>query len=452
MSNFKTYINENKDRFLKQLREYIAIKSISPKEEFETDVDEAADWVAAKLSDVGLENVKKIPTKGNAVVYGDWLNAEDAPTVLFYGHYDVMPPGDEAKWKTKPFEMVIEEDTLFGRGVADNKGPHFSHIVGIQSILATEGKLSVNVKFLLEGEEEKGSPNILQALEKNIFDCDVVFVSDGQMEYDYPVIEYGLRGLVYLEIEVKCLKKDVHSGSYGGVVDNPAIVLSRIISKLKNKKGKITIPGFYENVRKLSDEERHILKKVEKGDEQICKNTGAKKVHGEDGFLNIERIGSRPTFDINGLWGGYTQKGSMTIIPEKATAKISMRIVPNQTHEEVENLVRNYIKQIKTDTCEVSIKSLHGGDPVLFDWKSKQFKAARNALGKVFGKEARYKLVGGSIGAVVAMKKALGVDSVLTGFSLPDCNMHGPNENLKLENFLRGVEVTKTYLEELARK
>jgi acetylornithine deacetylase/succinyl-diaminopimelate desuccinylase-like protein len=452
MKGIINIIKKNRERYLEELAEYVSIQSISTLSEKKEDIGDAAKWIAERMKKAGLENIKLIKTKGNPIVYGDWLHQKSKPTVLFYGHYDVQPPDPLKQWKTEPFKLVIKGGQMYARGVGDNKGPHLSHVLGIETLLKTRKDLPVNVKFLIEGEEEIGSSNITPALKNNkkLFKSDIAFVSDGIMGFDNPVVEYGLRGLIGFEIHVTCLEKDVHSGIYGGVVDNAPMVLAYIISKLKDRKGKILIPGIYKKVRKVSSDERKLLKKAEYSSSEILKNTGAKKVFGEGNFINIERIGARPSLDVNGIQGGFQGEGLKTIIPSKASAKLSMRIVPNMKSTEIVKLIKTYIKKISPKTCKVDIVFQESGDPTLFDYKSSSLKVAEDVLRDLFEAEPNYKLIGGSIGAVGAMKQILGIDSVLTGLSYPDSNWHSPNEKMKVENFFKGIELTVKYLEKLA--
>lgn len=405
-----------------------------------------------RMKKAGLEKVKAIATVGNPVVYGEWIHHKEKPTVLFYGHYDVQPPDPLDQWESKPFEMSVRDGNLYGRGVADNKAPHLSHVLGIEAILKKEKILPVNVKFLIEGEEEVGSANFPRMLKANekLVKSDVAFVSDGIMFSDAPVIEYGLRGLVCFELAVKCLKKDVHSGSFGGVVDNAPMVLSYIISRMKDRKGRIRIPGIYDKLRKVGLGEQKILAKSETPTSEILENTGAKSTFGENGYKNIIRTGARPSLDVNGISSGYTGEGMKTIIPSEARAKMSMRIVPNLKADYVKKQISTFIKKIAPKTCEVSVEFPDGGDPVLFDRNSKEYDDAKQALKETFGKEPKMKLVGGSVGAVTDMKQILGINSIFTGFALPDCGMHSPNEKLPIGNFLKGIELTIRYLKKLA--
>lgn len=454
MNSAIKYLKNNKDSYIKDLGEYVSIPSISTESKHKGDIKKAAEWISMRMKKAGLENIRLLSTKGNPVVYGDWLHKKDQPTVLFYGHYDVQPPDPLDQWESDPFKLRVKGQEMFGRGVADNKAPHLSHVLGIEALLKITKELPVNVKFLIEGEEEIGSVNMTNTLKryKNLFQSDIAFVSDGIMYFDAPVVEYGLRGLVYFEVNVKCLNKDMHSGLYGGVVDNAANVLSYIISKLKDRNGKILIPGVYNNVRTISKDEHKLLGKAETESQEILESTGAKKVFGEKGYLNIERTGARPTLDVNGFKSGFIGEGMKTIIPAEATAKISMRLVPDQNFKDIEKLFRSFVKRIVPDTCNVRVTLLNGSNPTLFNWETSDFKIAQKSLEEVFGAKAKYKLVGGSVAAVGDIQEILGIDSIFTGFSLPDCGMHSPNEKFRVDNFLKGMEVTIKYLQRLGKQ
>ncbi len=448
MMHIRNIISKRKDRYLKDLKEYIAIQSVSSDQKHRSYLQKAARWISKRMVKAGLENVKQIKTKGNPIVYADWLHAKGKPTILFYGHYDVMPPDPLDQWKSDPFKLTIRGGEIFGRGVADNKAPHLSHILGVEVLLNAYKSLPVNVKFMIEGEEEIGSPNIRSILKRyrRLFDSDVAFVSDNQMDFDRPTLVYGLRGILYCEISVKCFDFDLHSGAFGGMVDNPAIVLSYIISKIKDRNGRIQIPRFYDDVRRVSKFERNLLKEVEITRNDIKKTTGATNLFGEKGYMNIERKGVRPTFDVNGIWSGYTLEGMKTIIPATANAKVSMRLVPYQKAKKIGELFEKYIKKIAPKTCSIDVKFLGLSDPIIFDWKNDYLKVAKKVFSEVFKSEAKFKLEGGSIGAVVDIKNILGIDSILVGFGLPDCGMHSPNEKLPVDNFFKAIEVTVEYL------
>ena len=452
MKNLKNIINKNKNKYLQELKQYIAFPSISNDSKHKKDVTASAKWLADRMKKAGLKSAKLIRTQGHPIVFSEWNKNKNSPTVLIYGHYDVQPPDPLEQWESKPFELLIKKDDMYARGVCDNKAPHLSHLLGVELLLQKTGKLPVNVKFLVEGEEEIDSPSILSALKENkaLFKSDIALVSDGIMLFDAPVVEYGVRGLVCFEINVKCLDKDAHSGGYGGVVDNSAMALSHIITKLKDRNGKILIPGIYPKVRKLKTDERKMLKRSDQRSSEIQEQTGARTIFGEKGFSNIERTGARPSLDVNGFWSGFTKEGTKTIIPAEASAKLSMRIVPNLDKDYVQKQITSYIRKVSPKTCKVEVKFQASADPVLFDWRDKKFNVAADVLEDVFGNKAKFKLVGGSVGAVDAMKKVLGIDSVFTGFSLPDCGMHSPNEKFKLSNFLKGIEFTVKYMEKLA--
>jgi acetylornithine deacetylase/succinyl-diaminopimelate desuccinylase-like protein len=450
--NVEQYVKSKRLTFITDLSHYIAIPSISAESKHKKDIGKAVQWISKRLIKAGFHNVKLLKTKGNPVVYGEHIEKAELPTVLFYGHYDVQPAEPLEEWKSDPFKLTVRKGDMFARGVSDNKAPHLSHVLGIEALLNLEKKLPINVKFLIEGEEEIGSLHVNDVLKnyKNLFLSTVAFVSDGIRLFDAPVIEYGLRGIVPFEVKVTCLSKDVHSGGYGGLVDNPVMVLAYIISQLKDRRGKIKIPHIYSSVRKVSEEERILLTRSEQKEKDILQETGARKFFGEKNYLQNIRTGARPSLDVNGIWGGFTGEGVKTIIPKEATAKLTMRLVPYQTVDKVKQLIRAYIKKVTPATCTVKLTFGGGCNPTLFDPKNPQFAIAQETLEEVFGAKVKFKLVGGSVGAVDAIKDVLGIDSILTGFSLPDCGMHSPNEKFPIDYFLKGITFTAYFLKNMA--
>lgn len=455
MQHITNYIEENKEKFLEELKEFLRIPSISSQPINDKDTARCAKWVADSLSEIGVQNVELIDTGGHPVVYGDWLHAgSDKPTILIYGHYDVQPVDPLELWSHPPFEPIIKKGKIWARGTADDKGQAFTHIKAVESIMQTEGKLPCNVKFMIEGEEECGSSNLEQVM-KNCaekFKCDYVMVSDTEWFAEgLPTICYALRGICYTELTVKGPDKDLHSGSFGGAVDNPIKVLCNIISKLIDENGRIAVPGIYDNVCELSDRERDAFKQLPYNEEKYMDDLGVKALNGEKGFSTLERTWARPALDVNGIWGGYSGEGAKTVLPSEAGTKISIRTVANQTSEEVYELMKKYIDEIAPKTVKVKLKYLHGGEPVLIDMNSKPIEACRLALKKAFGKEPVYMREGGSIGVVALFGSVLKAPTVLMGLGLPTDNIHSPNENFSLDNFYGGIQASVNFLYEICK-
>lgn len=441
------------DKYLKELFELLAIPSISAQSTHQKDMEKAAEWLKKRLERLNFK-AKILPTKGHSVVYAESLKAgRDRPAVLIYGHYDVQSPDPLDEWSSKPFKPEVRSNNIYARGAADDKGQFYTWIAALDQLTKSGAeKPPVNVKFLIEGEEEVGSANLDEFIEDNLalLKSDVCVLSDTHcLSENQPMIDYGLRGLSYMEISVKALAKDVHSGLYGGNVLNPANVLADIINNLKNKNHKITIPGFYDNVRELSSKEKKELERLPFTDKEIIEETGAKVVAGEKEFGYHARAGARPTLDVNGIWAGYTGEGPKTIIPGSAHAKISMRLVPNQTSKEIGKKFEKYVKKIAPKGVEVKVKMIATGEPILIDTKSKYFKSAEKAYTKVFGKKPVYELSGGSIPVTATFKNLLGIDSILMGYGLPDDGLHSPNEKLSLTMFEKGIKTNVEFLKNL---
>ncbi len=442
MDQVAKYINTRKDEYIEELKAFLRIPSISTLQEYKKDMHVAAEFVASKLNVAGIENIKIIEAGGHPLVYGDWLHASGKPTVLIYGHYDVQPVDPIDLWESPPFEPVIKDGKIFARGATDDKGQMFVHIKSVEAFFKTVGKLPVNVKFLIEGEEEIGSHALNEYVNKNadLLKCDCVLISDTSLfAPGIPTLTYGLRGLSYLELEVTGPNKDLHSGSFGGAVDNPVNVLAEIISKLKNKDGKISIPGFYDDVLKLTKKERANFKALPFSSKKFAASLGVTKLKGEKGYSVFEQLWARPTLDCNGILGGFTGAGAKTVLPSKAMAKISMRLVPNQDPKRISKLFINYVKKIAPKTVKVDIKDLHGAYPVVSPLDSKATIAAAEALSKVFGKKTVFMREGGSIPIVVVFSKKLKVPVVLMGFGLNSENLHSPNEHFNLKHFQLGI-------------
>jgi len=442
MNNVIDFINTNRDRYLEELKEYLAIPSISALPEHAADVRRCAEWTAAEMTRIGMQNVRLEETPGHPIVYGDWLGAEGAPTILFYGHYDVQPVDPLELWESPPFEATIRDGEIYARGSADDKGQVFMHFKAIEAHMKQNGKLPVNMKIILEGEEEVGSANLDHYIKdnKDALGADVVVISDSPMfDRGIPSICYGLRGLAYFQLDMRGSKSDLHSGSFGGAVANPAMVLAQVLAQMKDKSGRIKIPGFYDDVKELREEERAEWKKLPFNETRYRKELGAPKLFGESGYSTLERVWARPTFEVNGIHGGFTGDGAKTVIPAVAMAKVSMRLVPNQDPNKIAELFESYVRKIAPKTVEVKVTRMHGGKPWMTEFDNPFVQAAGRAIEKGFGKTPVFNREGGSIPVVATFQEILGLPSVLFGVGLPDENAHAPNEKLDLNNFHGGV-------------
>jgi acetylornithine deacetylase/succinyl-diaminopimelate desuccinylase-like protein len=450
MTLVKTYIAENKDRFLEELFEFIRIPSVSAKEENKPDMFRAAQYLKNELLKSGATKADIYPTAGHPVVYGEKIVSDKIPTVLVYGHYDVQPAEPLELWKTPPFEPIIRDGRIWGRGADDDKGQLFMHLKAFEMMNST-GSLSCNVKFMIEGEEEIGSVNLEKFCKdhKKLLVADMILISDTTMiSEDTPSITSGLRGISYMQVEVKGPDRDLHSGLYGGAVINPCNVLCQMIASLKDKDNRITIPGFYDDVAECSEEERKEMTKRPFNREKFMESVGVKALDGEKNYTDLERIGIRPTLDVNGIWGGYTGEGTKTILPSKASAKISMRLVPYQNAEKIAGLFGDHFISIAPEGVEVSTQYLHGGEAYLSPLETTEYKAAAAAVEKVFGKKPVPVKSGGSIPVVATFERELGLKSVLLGFGLDTDAIHSPNENYPLVNFLKGTETIALFFKE----
>lgn len=452
MENIFRYIENNSERYLDELRELIAIPSISTNPENKKDIKRCAEWIAAHLRSIGMENIEIVPTDGHPVVYADWLHAPGAPTILLYGHYDVQPVDPLNLWTSPPFEATIRGDNLYARGSADDKGQVFIHLKSIEAYLKNTGRLPINLKIIFEGEEEIGSEHLGDFVRANKprLKADLVVISDTSMfAKGIPSVCYGLRGLSYMQIDLVGPNKDLHSGSYGGSVHNPIQALSEIIAQLHDKNGRITIPGFYDDVRPLSKKERNAYKQLPWNDARYAKELGVRKLYGEKGFSTLERLWARPTLECNGIWGGFTGEGAKTVLPSRASAKISMRLVPDQKAARAAELFKKHIMKLAPPTVKVEVRYLHGGEAAITPIESAGVQAAVAALEKGFGKKPLYQREGGSIPIVVQFKQILGLDTVLLGFGLPDENAHAPDEFINLKNFYGGIRTVTHFYNEL---
>jgi len=453
MNQVVDFINVNRDRYVDELKQYLAIPSISALPQHAADVRRAAEWTAKALESAGLQNVRLIETPGNPVVYGDWLNAPGKPTMLFYGHYDVQPVDPVDQWTSPPFEATVRDGEIYARGAADDKGQVFMHIKAIEAHMKQTGSLPLNIKFFIEGEEEVGSVHLDDFVRshKQELSADVVVISDSPMfDRGVPSICYGLRGLVYFQIDMRGTKTDLHSGSFGGAVANPAFVLASVIAQMKDRGGRIRIPGFYEDVRPLSEAERAEWKKLPFNETKYRKDLGAPKLFGESGYTTLERVWARPTFEVNGLLSGFTGEGAKTVLPATAMAKVSMRLVPDQDPKKIADLFEAYVQKITPKTVELKITRMHGGKPWMTEFDNKYVRAAGRAIEKGFGKAPVFTREGGSIPVVSTFQEELGVPSVLFGVGLPDENAHAPDERLDLGNFHNGIIASAYLYQELA--
>jgi len=448
------FINLHRDRYVDELKEYLAIPSISALPQHAADVRRTAEWTSTEMTKVGLQNVRLIETPGNPVVYGEWLGAAGAPTILFYGHYDVQPVDPLDKWISPPFEATVRDGEIYARGSADDKGQIFMHFKALEAWLKEAGTLPVNIKLFIEGEEEVGSTHLDTFVQENrdLLKADVVVISDSPMfDRGVPSICYGLRGLAYFQIDLKGTNSDLHSGSFGGAVANPAFVLGQILAQMKDKGGRIKIPGFYDDVRALQDEERAEWKKLPFNETRYRKDLGAPKLFGESGYTTLERVWARPTFEVNGLLAGFTGEGAKTVIPATAMAKVSMRLVPDQDPAKIGDLFEAYIKKMAPKTVEVTLTRMHGGKPWMADFDNPFVQAAGRAIERGFGKTPVFNREGGSIPVVSTFQQELGVPSVLFGIGLPDENAHAPNEKLDLGNFHAGIISAAFLYEEVGK-
>ncbi len=453
MTNIRQYIEENKQRFLDELFGLIRIPSISSEEKHQPDMLKAAEYWKKLLLEAGADKAEVMTTTGSPVVYGEKMINPSLPTVLVYGHYDVMPVDPLNLWHSAPFEPEIRDGKIYARGADDDKGQGFIHAKAFEYMVRSN-TLPCNVKFMLEGEEEIGSPALVKwcAKQKNLLKADVILVSDtGMIAQDIPSITCGLRGLAYLEVEVTGPCRDLHSGLFGGAVANPINILAKMIASMQDENGRITIKGFYDDVEQLSAFEREELNKAPFCLDNYKKALDINDVHGESGYTTIERTGIRPTFDVCGIWGGYTGEGSKTVIPSKAYAKISMRLVPNQQHEKIAELFIAHFKSIAPECVKVKVTALHGGEAYVSPTNSPAYLAAAQALETTFGKRPVPFRSGGSIPIIATFEKVLGIKSILMGFGLESDAIHSPNENFPLYNLFKGIETIPYFYENFAK-
>jgi len=442
MQKILNYVDAHVESFLSDLKAGLRISSISSDPDHKPDMEQMTDVLGAHLKVMGFKNVRTIPTAGHAAVFGEWCEQPGKPTVLIYGHYDVQPVDPIEQWTAPPFEPEVRGDKLFARGAVDDKGQVYMHLAAVASWIKVNEKPPLNIKFIIEGEEEVGSEHFgdLVANNKELLAADYILISDTTMlKKGFPGITYGLRGLAYLQIDVRGSNSDLHSGSFGGVVANPINVLTKMLASLKDDKGRVTIPGFYDDAVEISAAEHDGLSKLPFDEIEFADAIGAPALTGEAGFTRLEQLWARPTLDINGIWGGFQGPGAKTVIPAEAHAKLSMRLVPNQDWQKITKQVLAHLIAITPESVEISITPMHGGRGYLAGIDSPAIQAAKSALAEGFGTEAVLTREGGSIPIVPMLAEVLNAEVLLVGFGLPDQNAHAPDENLDLENFHKGI-------------
>ncbi|HET6200270.1 MAG TPA: dipeptidase [Candidatus Acidoferrales bacterium] len=451
--NFLDYIESRRELNLSELKDFLRIPSVSTKSEHKPDINRAAQWVADRLHGAGFSKVDIIPTKMHPLVVAESLEAPGKPTILFYGHYDVQPAEPLELWTSPPFDPTVRGGNLYGRGTADDKGQVHIHLKALEALQKSGGKLPLNVKVIIEGEEEVGSVNLWDFVTQNKdrLRADALVVSDTSMlARGVPSITYGLRGLNYYQVEITGPSQDLHSGVFGGAVPNPITILAEMIAKLHDKNFHVTVPGFYDDVATLSAKERKALNSLPWKESEFRRTVGAPGLSGEKGFTNVERLWCRPTLELNGIWGGYTGEGSKTVIPSKAFAKISTRLVPNQNPAKVAKQVERHIRRLLPKTVRCKFEVLSMGKPWVASYTHPIFQKAIHALEKGFGKKAVFIREGGSIPFVTQMHDTFKVPCVLLGFGLPDENAHAPDEHISLENYFGGIKSVASFYSALA--
>ncbi|KXH83897.1 dipeptidase [Sporosarcina sp. HYO08] len=447
------YFKEKRDVHLEELKDFLRIPSISALSAHETDMQKAADWLVQSLQHAGLENVSIDETEGHPVVYGEWLHAEGKPTILFYGHYDVQPVDPLNLWDSGPFEPEIRDDKLYARGASDDKGQVFMHIKAVEAIMQEHGSLPVNVKFIIEGEEEIGSPNLEKYIEANKekLAADIVLISDtGMQGPGQPAVCYGLRGLCGVQIDIRGAKGDLHSGLYGGGIQNPIHALVELVASFHDQEGTITVDGFYDDVRELSEDERAAYQALSFDEEALKKEVGVAELFGEKGFSHLERVSARPTLEVNGVFGGFSGEGIKTVLPAEAGAKITCRLVPDQDPEVIVSKLKAHIEKHQPAGVTVTVTEFDKGKPFITPIDHPAIQAAGRSYEKVYEVPTVYTRGGGSIPIVAAFDELLHVPVVLMGFGLDTENFHAPNEHFHLENFDKGLRVIGDYYYEMA--
>lgn len=442
MQAWKDFQEQNKDRFLNELLELLRIPSVSARSEHKQDMIKCAEAVRERLQQAGADKVEIFETAGHPIVYGEKITDESKPTVLVYGHYDVQPPDPLDLWHSGPFEPVIKDGRIYARGACDDKGQFYMHVKALETMSQTNS-LPTNVKFIIEGEEEVGSPNLATFIKdkKDMLSADVILISDTAMlSLDTPSLDVGVRGLSYIEVEVTGPNRDLHSGVYGGAVANPITILAKMIARLHDENNHITIPGFYDDVLESSAVEREEMAKAPYDEDEYKSDLGVTDLWGEKGYTTNERTGIRPTLELNGIWGGYTGEGAKTVLPAKAFAKISARLVPNQRHEKITKLLIEHLEKIAPPYVTVKASEHHGGDPYLTPVESVEYQAASKAVEATFGKPPIPVRGGGSIPITSLFESVLGLKTVFLGFGLDSDNLHSPNEKFDIANFYKGIE------------
>jgi len=442
MQAWKEYQEKNKERFLEEMLDLLRIPSISAKSEHKNDMRRCAEQVRQNLLDAGADKAVVMETAGHPVVYGEKIIDPSKPTVLVYGHYDVQPADPLELWHSGPFEPMIKDGKVYARGSADDKGQFYMHVKAMETMIKT-ASLPTNIKFLIEGEEEVGSPNLAAfiAAQKELLKADVILISDSAMiSMENPSLDIGVRGLSYIEVEVTGANRDLHSGVYGGAVANPITILAKMIASCHDENNHITIPGFYDDVIEATPEERELMAKAPYDEEEYKKDLGVKELWGEKGYTTNERTGIRPTLEVNGIWGGYMGEGAKTVLPSKATAKISARLVPNQSSAKITQILLDHFRKIAPPSVSVNAFEHHGGEAYMTPIESKAYQSAAKAIKETFGKEPVPVRGGGSIPICAILEKELGVKIVFMGFGLDSDNLHSPNEKFNLENYYKGIE------------
>ncbi|MFM2361906.1 MAG: hypothetical protein RLZZ316_808 [Bacteroidota bacterium] len=442
MQAWKDYQENNKERFLNELLDLLRIPSVSARSEHKEDMQHCADAVKAALLKAGANTATIYSTEGHPIVYGEKIVDAAKPTVLVYGHYDVQPADPLNLWHSGPFEPIIKDGKIFARGSCDDKGQFYMHVKALEIMNATDS-LTTNIKFLIEGEEEVGSPNLATFVKNNkeLLQADVVLISDTAMlSLDTPSMDVGVRGLSYIEVEVTGPNRDLHSGVYGGAVANPITILAKMIASLHDENNHITIPGFYDAVVNATAQERALMAAAPFSETEFKNDLGVTELWGEKGYTTNERTGIRPTLELNGIWGGYTGEGAKTVLPSKAFAKISCRLVPNQDSHTITDLLINYLKKIAPPYVQINAQLHHGGEPYMTPIDSKGYKAAAKAIEATFGKQPIPVRGGGSIPICSLFEKELGLKIIFMGFGLDSDNLHSPNEKFDLANYYKGIE------------
>ncbi len=441
-SAWKEYHEQHKDRFLDEMLELLRIPSVSAKSEHKEDMQRCAELIRQRLIDSGCDRAEVMPTAGHPVVYGEKIIDPSKPTVLVYGHYDVQPAEPLELWTNPPFEPTIVDGKVYARGSADDKGQFYMHVKALETLVKTN-TLTSNIKFLIEGEEEVGSPNLATFVSNNkeLLKADVILISDSSMlSMDTPSLDIGVRGLSYIEVEVTGANRDLHSGTYGGAVANPITVLCKMIASCHDVNNHITIPGFYEDVVEATSEERALMSRAPYNEKEYMDDLGVQALWGETGYTTAERTGIRPTLEVNGIWGGYTGEGAKTVLPSKAYAKISARLVPNQSSEKITALLLGHFRKMAPPYITLNATFHHGGEPYMTPIDSKAYRAASKAVKETFGKEPIPVRGGGSIPICSILEKELGTKIIFMGFGLDSDNLHSPNEKYGIENYYKGIQ------------